>query len=77
MQTGTHLRVPAPQHAHRPPPTASPGDVLGQYTDRLRGSREIVARAGVGGSVLVIDRDAVTFGDRRHGQDGSTRPNWT
>jgi hypothetical protein len=64
-QSATHLRARAPKHAHRPPPAASPGDVLCQYTDRLRGSREIVARIGAGGSVLVIDRDQVTLGDRR------------
>jgi hypothetical protein len=63
--SGTHLRVRAPHHGHRPPPTASAGEVLGRYTDRLRGAREIVARAGAGGSVLVIDHDAATFGDRR------------
>lgn len=40
-------------------------DVLGQYTDGSGRSHEIIVRAGAGGSVLVVDRDAVTFGDRR------------
>jgi hypothetical protein len=39
-------------------------DVLGRYTDSSARSREIVAVAGAGGSLLVIDRDALTFGDR-------------
>jgi hypothetical protein len=64
-QSGTHLRMRAPPHGHRRPPSASAGEVLGQYTDRLGSSREIVARSGAGGSALVIDRDAATFGDGR------------
>jgi hypothetical protein len=39
--------------------------VLGRYTDPSGASREIVARPGAHGSVLVIDRDASTLGDRR------------
>lgn len=64
-QSGMHVRGHAPPHGHRPPPTATASDVIGQYTDREGRSHEIVARAGAGGSVLVIDRDALTFGDRR------------
>ncbi len=64
-QSATHLRGRAPQHGRRPPPAASAGDVLGQYTDSRGRPHEIVVRAGASGSVLVIDRDAVTFGDRR------------
>lgn len=45
--------------------SGSSRDVLGQYTDASGRSHEIVIRAGAGGSVLVVDRDAVTFGDRR------------
>ncbi len=40
-------------------------EVLGQYVDRSGRPHEIVARQGAGGSVLVIDRDSVTLGDRR------------
>ncbi|MGA2163799.1 MAG: hypothetical protein ABSH36_04950 [Solirubrobacteraceae bacterium] len=64
-QSGTPLRERTPQHGHRPPPAASAGDVLGRYPDSRGRPHEIVVRAGAGGSVLVIDRDAVTFGDRR------------
>ncbi len=64
-QSGTHLRVRALQHGHRLPPIASVGDVLSQYTDSRGRPHEIVVRAGAGDSMLVIDRDAVTFGDRR------------
>jgi hypothetical protein len=63
-QGGTRIRGRAPQHGHRPPPTASVGDVLAQYTDSDGRPHEIVLRAGAGGSLLVID-DAVTVGDRR------------
>jgi hypothetical protein len=39
---------------------------LGRYTDHRAGTtREIVARAGAGCSVLVVDRDALTLGDGR------------
>jgi len=40
-------------------------DVLGHYTDRRGRAHEIVSRAGAGGSVLVVDRDSLTLGDRR------------
>lgn len=40
-------------------------DVLGQYTDRGGRPREVVARAGADGSMLVVDRDTLTLGDRR------------
>ena len=63
-QRGTHLRGRAPQHGHRPPPIASAGDVLAQYTDSRGRPHEIVLRAGAGGSLLVIDHDTVKFGDR-------------
>ncbi len=38
---------------------------LSRYTDRSGRAREIVARAGCAGSVLVFDRDAATQADRR------------
>ncbi len=61
-------------HAHsRPRPgrtgdhgaQADRGPVLGRYADRAGRPREIVARPGHAGSVLVVDRDATTLGDRR------------
>src|ERR1700720_2892577 len=38
--------------------------VLGGYVDLEGRAHEIIARTAVGGSVLVIDRDAVTLGGR-------------
>jgi hypothetical protein len=38
---------------------------LGHYADRTGRRREVVAQQGSDGSVLVIDRDAASFGDRR------------
>ncbi len=64
-QSGTRPRARAPRHGRRPPPAASAGDVLGRYIDSRGRPRHVVARAGSGGSVLVIDHDAMTFGDRR------------
>jgi hypothetical protein len=40
-------------------------NVLGHYIDRVGRAHEIVSRAGAGGSVLVVDRDSLTLGDRR------------
>jgi hypothetical protein len=39
--------------------------VLGRYTDRYGRVREVIARDGAAGSVLVLDRDRATHGDRR------------
>lgn len=39
--------------------------LLGRYTNPSGLAREIVARPAAGGSVLVIDRDASSLGDRR------------
>ena len=39
--------------------------LLGRYADSLGRAREVIARRGAAGSVLVIDRDAVSRGDRR------------
>ena len=38
---------------------------LGRYIDLSGRPREVVSRSGFAGSMLVIDRDAVTLGDRR------------
>jgi hypothetical protein len=38
---------------------------LGRYTDRDGRAREVIARRGAAGSVLVVDRDCATHGDRR------------
>jgi hypothetical protein len=61
-------RVPE-RGAHRP--HASPraerrrSRLLGRYIDSSGGAREVVAKPGAAGSVLVVDRDAATRGDRR------------
>ncbi len=39
--------------------------VLARYTDHAGRSRDMLALPGHGGSVLVVDRDAATWGDRR------------
>jgi hypothetical protein len=39
--------------------------VIGRYTDRAGRPREVLASPGHAGSVLVLDRDARTLGDRR------------
>jgi hypothetical protein len=44
---------------------ASGHDLLGGYADAEGHSRVVVALAGAKGSVLVVDRDASTLGDRR------------
>ncbi|HXA55602.1 MAG TPA: hypothetical protein VNV37_12080 [Solirubrobacteraceae bacterium] len=63
--------LPASSDTSRPRPRrcsyrpASP-PVLARYTDRhRRRPREVLALAGRGGSVLVVDRDALDGGDRR------------
>jgi hypothetical protein len=38
---------------------------LARYLDRNKRRRELIARRGLAGSVLVVDRDAETLGDRR------------
>ncbi len=38
---------------------------LGCYTDRRGRAREVISRPGAAGSVLVLDRDRATQGDRR------------
>ncbi|HEY4429082.1 MAG TPA: hypothetical protein VGN08_12835 [Solirubrobacteraceae bacterium] len=44
---------------------ARKGRLLGRYDDRLGRPREVIARPGAAGSVLVIDRDELTRDDRR------------
>ena len=39
--------------------------LLAHYTDEQGRPRELLARAGAAGSVLVLDRDRATHGDRR------------
>ena len=48
----------------REPGRASPRP-LGHYTDACGRRREVIARKGAAGSVLVLDRDVATRGDRR------------
>jgi hypothetical protein len=63
------LTAPNPRTSQRPEPNTDAHRVpsrLGRYTDHNSGAtREIVCLPGAGGSRLVIDRDAVTLGDRR------------
>jgi hypothetical protein len=53
-----------PVRADRAPGRGGRGP-LGRYTDPEGRPREVVARPGFASSVLVVDRDAITFGDRR------------
>jgi hypothetical protein len=48
-----------------PPLSSNSHAVLGEYTARDGCAREIVCRDGAGGSVLVVDRNLLTLGDRR------------
>ena len=48
-----------------PSSCATEQDLLGRYADIEGHSREVVALPGALGSVLVVDRDASTLGDRR------------
>lgn len=64
----THASRSHPRRARSSHPRmASPPDhgVLGRYTDSRGRPREVLARPGHAGSVLVLDRDASTLGDRR------------
>jgi hypothetical protein len=45
--------------------TASERGLLGSYVDAEGRRHEVVARSGASGSVIVVDRDALTLGDRR------------
>lgn len=39
--------------------------LLGRYSDRHGRPREVIVRQGAAGSMLVLDRDGITHGDRR------------
>jgi hypothetical protein len=59
-----HLRATgsAEREAHDAP---KPHRAIARYTDTAGRSREVVALPGHAGTVLVVDRDAATLGDRR------------
>jgi hypothetical protein len=57
-KTAPHVR------AERGPGRNEPG-LLNRYADLEGRLRQLIALPGAGGSVLVVDRDAVTLGDRR------------
>ena len=66
MSTVTAPHPPTSQEAERRTDAHRVPSRLGRYTDDRSGAtREIVCVPGAGGSRLVIDRDAVTLGDRR------------
>jgi hypothetical protein len=58
-------RPPAPVRAQRRCSATHERRTLGSYRDWNDRPREIVALPGAGESVLVLDRDAITLGDRR------------
>jgi hypothetical protein len=58
-------RPGAPVRAQRRRSAAHDRRTLGSYRDWRDSLREIVALPGAGESVLVLDRDAITLGDRR------------
>ena len=66
---GTRYRgsnSPNPEQAHaRRRATVRDGHILGRYIDWQGRAREILARPGAGGSVLVVDRDSGTRSDDR------------
>lgn len=63
-ETGASSRQ---RRAHEPRRRTGGGDqhALGRYTDRQGRAREVLARPGAAGSVLVVDRDHATHGDLR------------
>jgi hypothetical protein len=52
-------------HTHREHGLRGERRTLGRYVDWQGCPREVLARPGFAGSVLVVDRDATTLGDRR------------
>ena len=58
-------RPTAPARAKRRRSAAHERRTLGSYRDWSDRPREIIALPGAGESVLVLDRDAITLGDRR------------
>jgi hypothetical protein len=73
MRAPASRRVIEPAAVRRPRPGRAltvrgrdaGGALLGRYLDVAARPREVVACAGASGSVLVIDRDAITLGSRR------------
>jgi hypothetical protein len=64
----THASRSHARRANHPHPRTAPQPdrrVLGRYTDTQGRLREVLTRPGLDGSVLVLDRDARTLGDRR------------
>ena len=55
----------ADDHVRREHATGSQRAVLGHYTDLRGRPRELITRPGQHGSVLLVDRDTATLGDRR------------
>lgn len=53
------------RHRRRGPTPPRRRRVLGRYSDWDGRPREVIARNGSAGTVLVVDRDACTLGDRR------------
>jgi hypothetical protein len=53
------------QRHHRTRHTRRSNRLLGGYTDRGGRPREVISRPGLAGTMLVVDRDAATLGDRR------------
>lgn len=62
--TSRSQRTPIVRPTTRTTHLTTPG-VLARYTDPAGQPREVLALPGHGGSVLVLDRDAATWGDRR------------
>jgi hypothetical protein len=60
-----HQSTSSPRCAGKPPVLSSPSARLGRYRDVCGRRREVVAVDGRAGSLLVIDRDAITLSDRR------------
>ena len=63
-EVGSLLRADR-SHSHRERGSRGERRTLGRYVDWRGCPREVLARPGLGGSVLVVDRDATTHGDRR------------
>ncbi len=61
---GVRPKTAPSARAERGAGRSEPG-LLGRYTDREDRLRQVVALPGAWGSVLVVDRDASTLGDRR------------
>lgn len=56
-------QLPKRALTHRDSKARKGRDPLARYTDRQGRPREVVVRRGLAGSVLVVDRDAVSLGD--------------